>query len=114
MGMGGLDFSRFTHLGHGRLFRNFEEIESGTVCGPGMSLAWSYRYFLLSLTQSKWINRFLAIFARLMSFPLKYFDYFVINKPASFDATSASYFLGRRSSRTLPDRELLSLYRGAL
>lgn len=112
--MGRLDFTRFTHLGHRRLFRNFEEIESGAACGPGMALAWSYRYFLLSFTQSKWINRFLAIFARLTSFPLKYFDYFVINKPGSLDAASAYYFLGRRSSRTLPDRELLGMYRGAL
>jgi uncharacterized protein YbaR (Trm112 family) len=46
--MGGYDFTRFTHSGHRRLFRNFGEIASGPVCGPGMALAWSYQYFLLS------------------------------------------------------------------
>ncbi|MDM8553354.1 methyltransferase domain-containing protein [Desulfococcaceae bacterium HSG7] len=33
------DFTRFTHLGHRWLFRNFEEIMSGPCCGPGMALA---------------------------------------------------------------------------
>ena len=42
------DFTRFTHLGHRRLFRWFDEVRSGPVCGPGMALAWSYQYFLLS------------------------------------------------------------------
>lgn len=31
------DFTRFTHLGHRRLFRYFEEVESGPCCGPGMA-----------------------------------------------------------------------------
>ena len=46
--MGPYDFTRFTHSGHRRLFRRFEEVESGAVCGPGMALAWAYQYFLLS------------------------------------------------------------------
>ncbi len=33
------DFTRFTHLGHRRLFRKFAEVDSGVVCGPGMALA---------------------------------------------------------------------------
>ena len=40
--MGKYDFTRFTHLGHRRLFRKFEEICSGPACGPGMALVWSY------------------------------------------------------------------------
>ena len=35
--MGRYDFTRFTHLGHRRLFRNFSEVDSGAVCGPGMA-----------------------------------------------------------------------------
>ena len=31
------DFTRFTYLGHRRLFRRFKEIDSGIACGPGMS-----------------------------------------------------------------------------
>lgn len=36
--LGKYDFTRFTHLGHRRLFRKFEEVSSGPVCGPGMAL----------------------------------------------------------------------------
>ncbi len=62
---GRYDFTRFTHLGHRRLFRKFEEIESGAVCGPGMALAWSYRYFLLSFTTSKLLRSLIGVFVRL-------------------------------------------------
>ena len=40
--MGAYDFSRFTHVGHRRLFRMFSEIDSGVGSGPGMALAWAY------------------------------------------------------------------------
>ena len=50
---GKYDFHRFTHLGHRRLFRNFSEIDSGAMCGPGMALAWSYCYFIYSFSSSK-------------------------------------------------------------
>ena len=46
---GAYDFTRFTHLGHRRLFRDFSEVASGVACGPGMALAWSWQYFLMSL-----------------------------------------------------------------
>ncbi|MEO8168122.1 MAG: methyltransferase domain-containing protein, partial [bacterium] len=47
------DFTRFTHLGHRRLFRYFDEIASGPTCGPGMAMAWSYQYFLRSFASSR-------------------------------------------------------------
>ena len=65
---GRYDFARFTHLGHRRLFRMFQEIDSGAVCGPGMALAWSYQYFLMSFTTSKTLRKLAGVFARLTSF----------------------------------------------
>jgi SAM-dependent methyltransferase/uncharacterized protein YbaR (Trm112 family) len=109
---GRYDFTRFTHLGHRRLFRKFEEIASGAVCGPGMALAWSYRYFLLSFTTSRFLRRLLGIFARLTSFYLPYVDYLLINNPGTLDAASAFYFMGRKSNRVLSDRDLIKLYKG--
>lgn len=47
------DFTRFTRLGHRRLFRHFEEVSSGITCGPAVALAWSLRYFLMSFSDSK-------------------------------------------------------------
>jgi ubiquinone/menaquinone biosynthesis C-methylase UbiE/uncharacterized protein YbaR (Trm112 family) len=112
--MGQYDFTRFTHLGQRRLFRSFEEIGSGAVGGPGMALAWSYQYFLLSFSQSKIARDFVKIFTRLTSFYLKYFDYYLQQKPGAFDSASGYYFLGRKSNSVLSDRELIKLYKGAI
>ncbi|BAZ66840.1 putative methyltransferase type 11 [Fischerella sp. NIES-4106] len=110
--LGKYDFTRFTHLGHRRLFHNFEEIDSGAVCGPGMALAWSYQYFLLSFVKKPIARALVKVFARLTSFWLKYFDYYLINQPGTFDSASGYYFMGTKSERILSDRELLKLYRG--
>jgi len=110
---GRYDFTRFTHLGHRRLFRRFEEIDSGAVCGPGMVLAWSYQYFLVSFTTSRVLRRLFQLFARLTSFYLKYFDYYLINKPGTLDAASAYYFMGRKAEQILFDQDLIKLYKGA-
>jgi uncharacterized protein YbaR (Trm112 family)/SAM-dependent methyltransferase len=107
------DFTRFTHLGHRRLFRQFEQIESGAVCGPGMALAWSYQYFLLSFTKSKVIRSAIKVFGRFTSFFLKYFDYYLINKSGTLDAASGYFFMGRKSEKILSDKELIKLYEGA-
>ena len=108
------DFTRFTHLGHRRIFINFEEINSGPMCGPGMALAWSYTYFLRSFTTSKVIYRGLTLFARLTSFFLKYFDYYLIDKPGSYDAASGFFFLGKKSNHCLSDRELIVMFKGVM
>lgn len=107
------DFTRFTHLGHRRLFRKFEEIDSGAVCGPGMALAWSYQYFLYSFTRSGTLRGLAMAFARFTSFYLKYFDPLLIDRPGTLDAASGYYFMGRKTGRVLSDRDLIQLYRGA-
>jgi hypothetical protein len=47
-------------------------------------------------------------------FWLKYFDYYLINKPGTLDGASGYYFMGRRSDQILADRELIKLYKGIL
>jgi len=111
--LGRFDFTRFTHLGHRRLFSGFTELRSGVACGPGMALAWSYMYFLLSFARSRTIRRLLKAFAMITSFPLKYFDYYLADKPGALDAASGYYFLGKKRDSLLTDRELVQLYRGA-
>ena len=105
--MGRYDFSRFTHSGHRRLFRHFSEIRSGPIGGPGMALAWSYQYFLLSFTTAKVARGLLRALARSTSFFLKYFDYYLIDKAGAYDAASAVFFLGRKEETPLSDRELI-------
>lgn len=109
---GRYDFTRFTHLGHRRLFRKFEEVDSGALCGPAMALAWSCKYFLTSFTTHPFLRRLIGTFARYAMFSLTYLDYFLIDKPGTLDSASAYYFLGRKGNGVLPDRELVRLYRG--
>ena len=106
------DFTRFTRLGHRRLFRDFEEIDSGISVGPGSALAWSARYFLLSFFQSATARRVVSGAARMALGWLKYFDYYLARRPAALDAASAFYFLGRKGTSTISDRELLTQYQG--
>jgi SAM-dependent methyltransferase len=110
--MGRHDFTRFTHLGHRRLFRRFTEIESGAACGPGTALAWAYTYFLLSFTESRQNAKWVRLFAHFTSFFWKYFDLVLEKKGPALDAASGLYFLGRSSETELSDKELIALYRG--
>lgn len=112
--MGPYDFTRFTHLGHRRLFRHFEEIESGASCGPGMAMAWAWQYLLLSFATRPLSRALLRGVASLTGFWLKYLDYLVIDRPGALDGASGIYFIGRRSESPLPDRELVRGYRGAM
>lgn len=110
---GRYDFTRFTHLGLRRLFRGFEELASGPATGPGMALAWSCQFFLLSLAASRWSRRAVYTFSRLALFWLKYLDVILADRPGTYDAAAGFYFLGSKSDRRVPDRELVKLYRGA-
>jgi SAM-dependent methyltransferase len=106
------DFGRFTHLGHLRLFRQFEEVKSGPCCGPGMALAGAWTGFLRSFVKARYARFAVMLLARFTTFYLKYFDYFLINKPGAYDAASGTFFLGRKSNTVLPDKELIKRYRG--
>ena len=111
---GAYDFTRYTHLGHRRLMRDFEEIDSGVACGPGMALAWAWRYFLLSFARTRQTRLVATAVARGTAFWLKYFDGFLAERPGAYDAASGFYFIGRLSPQRLTDRQLVHLYRGSI
>ena len=106
------DFTRFTRLGHRRLFRQFDEIESGISCGPGVALAWTARYFCLSWFSNEKLRALVSISARLVLWPLKYLDLLLAHRPAASDAASAFFFFGRKSDSVLSDRDLIASYEG--
>jgi SAM-dependent methyltransferase len=110
--MGRYDFMRFSHLGHRRLFRDFDEIKSGPVGGPGMALAWAWAFFLRSLFRRGRLQQAAFTVGSLTGFWLKYFDHFLKDHPGSFDAASVYFFLGSKSETRLSDREIIGLYRG--
>lgn len=106
------DFTRFTHLGHRRLFRAFSEIESGIFAGTGVALGWSIKYFVGSLINNKYIRYFIQILISCLFFWLKYIDFIICNNRGSFDGASGFYFIGRKSDKILSDKELIKLFKG--
>ena len=110
---GPYDFTRFTHSGHRRLFRQFESLASGACCGPGMALAWSLQYFALSFFASRPARGAVTAASRLLLFWLKYCDYYLTRKPQALDAASGFYFLGRKRDTILDDHELIRSFQGA-
>ena len=104
----GFDFVRYTRSGHRWLFRNFAEVASGNVGGPGQSAVWALRYLLRGLFRSEKIATLLS----LAVFPLRLLDRFI---PADFasDAANGVWFLGRRSTTPLSRHDMPGYYPGA-
>ncbi len=111
--MGRYDFTRLTDLGQRRLFRRFEEIERGIAQGPASALAWSFRYFFMSFTDSPLIKKILSAFSIFAFFWIKYLDHYIVKNNSSNDAAGGFYFLGRKSDKTLSDTEVISLYKNS-
>lgn len=110
---GAYDFTRFTDLGHRRLFRMFEEIDRGVAVGPATSLLWALRYFGRALPRHGGLMVRLADFAvSCAAFWLVYLDRRLIHHDGAYDAASGVYFLGRRAEQPVSDREIVADYRG--
>jgi SAM-dependent methyltransferase len=110
---GAFDITRFTMVGHRRLFRWFDELDAGVVCGPATALIWSLRYFVRSLPRRSRVARELLDRAVcLCLFWLKYLDDVLVGRPGAVDAASGTYFLGQRRDSPISDREVLASYRG--
>jgi SAM-dependent methyltransferase len=110
---GAFDFQRYTHLGHRRLFREFDQISIGPVGGVAQSFALTYHALLLSLAIGRRSRIALSVMAHLTAWWLKYADALTSQRPAALDAACGCYFLGRRGNRVLSDRELITQYQGA-
>ncbi len=109
---GAYDFTRFTPLGHRRLFRWFDEIAAGTQGGPATALGWSIQYLLLGMAGANRPARALARVVALLFFWLKYLDRWVENTPSGPDGAWGSYFLGRLRESPLDDRAIVRGFRG--
>lgn len=109
---GRFDFTRYTQLGLRRLLRDFEEMQSGPCCGPGMALAWSYRYFLTSLFESPRSRLAASAFAHATAFWLPILDRWLLRRRGALDSASAFYLLGRKSGSRRSDAEILASYGG--
>jgi SAM-dependent methyltransferase len=110
---GAHDLTRYTYVGQRRLFRCFDELAAGAVCGPGMALAWSLRYFAVTFAgSSRRARSVIAHLVPLLTFWLPRLDRWLIARPGALDAASSIGFLGRRRESPLGDAEILGAYRG--
>lgn len=110
--MGAYDFTRFTPLGHRRLHRYFDEIESGIAQGPGTVLGLSLRYFLLSFGDGARYRRAARAAGLILTLPFRWSDLLFRNKRGAWDAVGGSRFFGRKRATPVADREILRGYRG--
>ena len=110
--MGAYDFTRFTFLGHRRLFRKFDDLQSGMCGGPAYSAIHLLRNLILSLSDNRRFRSVLRLFALLLTYPLRYLDPLTSRTQGSYNAACAFYFLGRKRSTTISDREILTMFRG--
>ena len=112
---GAYDFTRFTHLGHRRLFRWFDDLDSGAVSGPATALVWSLRYLAMACVGGSPVRRRLADrLVTLLTFWIKYLDLRLARTPGGLDGASATYFLGRLRAAPVANDEIVAGYRGAM
>jgi SAM-dependent methyltransferase len=107
--MGAYDFTRFTPIGHRRLFRDFDEIAAGVAMGSGSVAAWTLRGLLLSVSDRRWWRVGAELCARLATPPLRLLDRWLRH---GADAAGGCWFFGRkREDGPIADRMLVRSYR---
>jgi SAM-dependent methyltransferase len=111
--MGAYDFTRFTFLGHRRLFRMFDDMGSGMCGGPGYSAIHVLRNLVIGVTDRRVARAALKLGMLLVTYPLRYADPWLTRTQSSYNAACAFYFVGSKRAAPLSDREILGFFRGA-
>jgi SAM-dependent methyltransferase len=107
--MGAYDFTRFTPIGHRRLFRHFDEVAAGMAMGTGSVAAWTLRGVLQSASGARWWQAAASIAGLLATPPLRLLDRWLAH---GADAAGGCWFFGRRrEGAPVSDRELVLGYR---
>lgn len=110
--MGAHDFTRFTYLGHRRLFRQFDDVASGMCGGPGYAAMHLIRHISAGITEQPKLRAAIRLLALLVTYPIRYIDRFLSRNQIAYNSACAFYFLGTKRELPLEDRELLRLFRG--
>jgi SAM-dependent methyltransferase len=105
---GAYDFTRFTVLGHRYLFKRFDAIKFGGNRGGGTVLSWALKYFLWGLLRNKKVAAAISLPIGFLLRPLERLS----DKRILFDGSSGVFFLGKKSSEIIKQKELVLLYKG--
>jgi SAM-dependent methyltransferase len=106
------DFTRFTFLGHRRLFRKFDELSSGVTAGPGAVLGQIFQYYLTFLLSNSVAKKILRLIGLLVGRVIRSSDKLVSRSVSAYDSASGFYFFGRMRATKLSDREILKFFKG--
>ena len=105
---GAYDYYRFTVLGHRYLFKKFELISMGGIKGAGTVLAWSVRYLLWGIFNSRKISLIVSapffLAARLLDR--------LSRRQSMADNSSGVFFLGKKSNLLVKQISIPALYTG--
>lgn len=110
--MGAHDFTRFTPLGHRRLFHCFDTVSWGLAMGPGTTFAYSLSALLESMSRRRQFRRVAKLLGLLAAVPLRKLDRLLSRTPSSWDAAAATYYFGSRRQTPLPERDIIKQYVG--
>ena len=110
---GAYDFTRYTLAGHRRLLNQFAEIEGGMVAGPATAFVWALENLGLAFSSRPFTRKVVKSLVRIGFGWIKYFDYFLVNRPEAMDGASCTYFLGAKIEERIADSEIISRYVGA-
>jgi len=111
--MGAHDFTRFTYLGHRRLFRWFDDVESGCALGAATSTAYVISGSLACISNAKWSLRLARLSGLFIAAFVKQFDRMIGRRLGAYDTAAAVFFFGRKRDTPITDKQLIRLYRGA-
>lgn len=107
--MGAYDFTRFTPIGHRRLFRHFDEVAAGISTGVGSAVAALSGVALQSLSRVRAWRLAANAAGSLLTPPLRMMDRFFRH---GGDAAAGCWFFGRlRDGPPVSDRWLVQTYR---
>lgn len=92
------DYYRWTKAGLKLLLQDFQEVESGIVCGPisGLVSIMSECLATLLCFSSLRVHQILFIFFTIILAPLKLLDYLIYRFPSSENAAYGFYFIGKK------------------
>ncbi|MBM4435975.1 MAG: class I SAM-dependent methyltransferase [Actinobacteria bacterium] len=93
------DYQRFTGPGLRHALRAFEHVSVGVCVGPSSALSWVVRGYLKGLlsgfSRRKRAQQLAEFVAAWLTFPIKYADRWVADRPAAEDLASGFYAFAR-------------------
>ena len=92
------DFTRVTEEGIKVLHDEFEQIEVKPFSGPTSGMLWVFQEWVAILFSfgSKKLHMIIYLLMLVLTFPIKFLDYFLINHPMAKNIASGFIYIGKK------------------